>query len=160
MRKHSIPALAVLAALVAAQPVLADDDDDDAGAAPAAKAGAAEKPTRGTKLLPELILGSKDSNFDVSQKDFKLIPGQAYRWKITSAAGFEYKFKTDLFRDTWVNQIVIDDLEVHMNGAPAWLEFDKPGTISINFNTIRPGLYTWSVPDLEGRGMKGTITVK
>ncbi len=27
------------------------------------------------------------------------------------------------------------------------------------FSTIRPGIYTWSVPVLEGRGMKGTITV-
>ena len=59
-----------------------------------------------------------------------------------------------------MNQIVINDLEVHMNGAPAWLEFDADGTIQVQFTTVRPGIYTWSVPDLADKGMKGTITIK
>lgn len=127
----------------------ADDDDDDQPTL-----------TRSSQNLPELILGGKDSTYSVNQTDFVLQAGQGYRWKITSGAAFEYKFHTDLFRDTWVNQIVINDLEVHMNGAPAWLEFDLPGTILVQFNTVRPGTYTWSVPDLADKGMKGTITVK
>ena len=150
-----------LAASFAAGPALAQDDDDDDQPAASEPAGdAAEKPTRASKTVPELILGAKDDQFAVNQKDFKLIAGQGYRWKISAAGGLEYKFKTDLFRDVWMNQIVIDDLEVHMNGAPAWLEFDADGTILVQFSTVRPGIYTWSVPDLEGRGMKGTITVK
>jgi hypothetical protein len=59
-----------------------------------------------------------------------------------------------------MNQIVINDLEVHMNGAPAWLEFDDEGTMQVQFTTIRPGTYTWSVPDLADKGMRGTITIK
>ncbi len=139
-----------------------DDDDDDDAAAPAATEAAApaEKPTRASKDMPELILGSKDDQFTVNQKDFELISGQGYRWKITAAGGLEYKFHTDLFRNVWNNQIVISDLEVHMNGAPAWLEFDADGTIQVQFSTIRPGIYTWSVPDLADKGMKGTITIK
>ena len=128
----------------------AADDDDDAPAAV----------TRASKNVPELILGSKDNNFAVNQTDFELVSGQGYRWKITSAAGLEYKFVTDLFRNVWVNQIVIDDLEVHMNGAPAWLEFDAEGTINVQFTAVRPGEYTWSVPDLADKGMKGKITIK
>lgn len=139
----------------------ADDDDDKAAAEPKA-ATEAKTPavTRSSKNLPELILGSKDSDFTVNQKDFELVAGQGYRWKITSAAGLEYKFVTDLFRNVWMNQIVINNLEVHMNGAPAWLEFDSPGTMSVQFTTVRPGKYTWSVPDLAEKGMKGTITIK
>lgn len=141
-----------------------DDDDDDKAETPAAEtsvpAAGAEKPTRASKDLPELILGAKDNQFTVNQKDFTLIAGQGYRWKITAAGGLEYKFHTDLFRNVWNNQIVINDLEVHMNGAPAWLEFDADGTIQVQFSTIRPGVYTWSVPDLEDKGMKGTITIK
>lgn len=125
------------------------DDDDDA-----------PKVTRASQNVPELILGSKDDNFAVNQKDFELASGQGYRWKITSAAGLEYKFVTDLFRNVWMNQIVIDDLEVHMNGAPAWLEFDAEGTINVQFTAVRPGEYTWSVPDLVDKGMKGKITIK
>ena len=133
-----------------------DDDDDDAAAA----GGATEEVTRASKDVPEMILGSADDQFIVNQKDFELISGQGYRWKITSAAGLEYKVHTDLFRNVWMNQIVINDLEVHMNGAPAWLEFDAEGTMQVQFTTIRPGNYTWSVPDLADKGMKGTITIK
>lgn len=163
MRKYRPIAFAALIGFAAASGQVwaqdGDDDDDDAPAAVEATAPA-EKPTRASKDVPELILGSKDDQFTVNQKDFELIAGQGYRWKITAAGGLEYKFHTDLFRNVWNNQIVISDLEVHMNGAPAWLEFDADGTIQVQFSTIRPGVYTWSVPDLANKGMKGTITIK
>lgn len=155
MRNFRAIAFAALVGLAAAQgQVWAQDngdDDDDA---------AAEKVTRASKDVPELILGTKDDQFTANQKDFELIAGQGYRWKISAAGGLEYKFHTDLFRNVWMNQIVINDLEVHMNGAPAWLEYDADGTIQVQFTTVRPGIYTWSVPDLADRGMKGTITIK
>jgi hypothetical protein len=155
MRNFRAIAFAALVGLAAAQGQVwaqdNDDDDDDAGA---------EQVTRASKDLPELILGTKDDQFTANQKDFELIAGQGYRWKISAAGGLEYKFHTNLFRNVWMNQIVINDLEVHMNGAPAWLEYDADGTIQVQFTTIRPGIYTWSVPDLADRGMKGTITIK
>jgi hypothetical protein len=160
MRNFRAIAFAALVGLAAAQGQVwaqADDDDDD-DAAPAA--AATEQATRASKDVPELILGTKDDQFTANQKDFELIAGQGYRWKISAAGGLEYKFHTDLFRNVWMNQIVINDLEVHMNGAPAWLEYDADGTIQVQFTTVRPGIYTWSVPDLADRGMKGTITIK
>ena len=162
MRKFSAIAFAVLIGFAVSngQAWAQDDDDDDDAPAAGEPAAAAEKPTRASKDLPELILGSKEDQFTANQKDFELIAGQGYRWKITAAGGLEYKFHTDLFRNVWNNQIVINDLEVHMNGAPAWLEFDADGTIQVQFTTVRPGIYTWSVPDLADRGMKGTITIK
>ena len=162
MRKFSAIAFAVLIGFAGTQGQAwaQDDDDDDDAPAAAEPAAAAEKPTRASKDLPELILGSKEDQFTANQKDFELIAGQGYRWKITAAGGLEYKFHTDLFRNVWNNQIVINELEVHMNGAPAWLEFDADGTIQVQFTTVRPGIYTWSVPDLAERGMKGTITIK
>ena len=97
------------------------------------QARATEKVTRASKDVPELILGTKEDQFTANQKDFELIAGQGYRWKISAAGGLEYKFHTDLFRNVWMNQIVINDLEVHMNGAPAWLEYrcgrDDPGAV-------------------------------
>jgi hypothetical protein len=149
MRKFVATGLAALAGLALLLPgAVAQDADDE------------PKVTRASKDLPELILGSAQDSFTVNQKDFELISGQGYRWKITSAAGLEYKFATDLFRNVWMNQIVINDLEVHMNGAPAWLEFDAEGTMQVQFTTVRPGNYTWSVPDLADKGMKGTIIIK
>jgi hypothetical protein len=154
MRNFRAIAFAALVGLAAVQGQVwaqdnADDDDD-----------AAEQVTRASKDVPELILGAKDDQFTANQKDFELIAGQGYRWKISAAGGLEYKFHTDLFRNVWMNQIVINDLEVHMNGAPAWLEYDADGTIQVQFTTVRPGIYSWSVPDLADRGMKGTITIK
>ncbi len=163
MEKFHIRAFAALLGLmISFVPAVAQDaDDDDDDDVPAAAAPAkTEQVTRASKDVPELILGSAEDSFTVNQKDFELIAGQGYRWKITSAAGLEYKFSTDFFRNVWMNQIVINDLEVHMNGAPAWLEFDSEGTMQVQFTTVRPGTYTWSVPDLADKGMKGTITVK
>jgi hypothetical protein len=142
MRKYRAIAFAALIGFAATHAhswAQEDDDDDDAPAA-AEAAAPAEKPTRASKDVPELILGSKEDQFTVNQKDFELISGQGYRWKITAAGGLEYKFHTDLFRNVWNNQIVIEDLEVHMNGAPAWLEFDADGTIQVQFSTVRPGV--------------------
>ncbi|WP_077374294.1 hypothetical protein [Mesorhizobium prunaredense] len=167
MRKFRAVAFAALVGMALTQGQVSaqdgDDDDDNAAAGAAASTEAspqAEKATRASKDVPELILGSKQDQFSASQKDFQLIAGQGYRWKITAAGGLEYKFHTDLFRNVWNNQIVINDLEVHMDGAPAWLEFDADGTIQVQFSTVRPGIYTWSVPDLADKGMKGTITIK
>ena len=149
MKRQLALGLTVFACLLVTQSVTVAQDTADE-----------PKVTRASKDLPELILGSAQDSFTVNQKDFELVAGQGYRWKITSAAGLEYKFVTDLFRNVWMNQIVINDLEVHMNGAPAWLEFDAEGTMQVQFTTVRPGSYTWSVPDLADKGMKGTITIK
>jgi hypothetical protein len=150
MSRFRAAAFAAMVGLALSQShALAQDGDDDE-----------TKVTRASQDVPELVLGSAADSFTVNQKDFELIAGQGYRWKITSAAGLEYKFQTDLFRNVWMNQIVIEDLEVHMNGAPAWLEFDAEGTMQVQFTTVRPGIYTWSVPDLADKGMKGTITIK
>jgi len=157
MRKYLYALVAAsIAAMLHVQPVIADDDDDDDDDAPKAT----QQVSRASKDVPELILGAADDDFKVNQTDFELVAGQAYRWKITSQGNLEYKFFTDLFRNAWMNQIVIEDLEVHMNGAPAWLEFDAKGTIQVQFVAVRPGIHSWHVADLEGRGMKGTITVK
>ena len=163
----------------------ADDDDDDDDAAPAAGETAsplapAEKPGKGmpasalnakqlglpdvsksSQDIPEMILGSADKPFVTNHKHFVLRSGQGYRWKISSAGDLEYKFHAgDFFRNVWFNQIVIDDLEIHMAGPPAWLEYDAKGTIAIQFTTIRPGDYEWHIEGLDGaQDMQGTITV-
>ena len=120
------------------------------------------KPTRASQNVPELVLGNESGDdFAVSQTDFELIVGQGYRWQITSHGGKEYKFMApDFFRNVWMNQIVIADLEVHMAGAPAHLEFDDEGTMQVQFHTVRPGEYNWWIEGLEERGMKGKIVIK
>ncbi|KQT85357.1 hypothetical protein [Aurantimonas sp. Leaf443] len=162
----------------------ADDDDDDAAAveieseaspmAPAEMPGAGmpasalngdqlglPKLSRSSQDIPPLVLGTDENDFAVNRRHFVLRAGQAYRWRISSQGGVEYKLHAPQFyRDVWFNQLVISDLEVHMAGPPAWLEYDAKGTIQVQFNTIRPGNYKWYVEGLEGgQAMEGTITV-
>lgn len=117
--------------------------------------------SKSSQDIPDLVLGSADKDFSVNRKHFVLRAGQAYRWKISSAGGLEYKLHApEFFRNVWFNQIVISDLELHMAGPPAWLEYDAKGTIQVQFNTVRPGNFTWYIEGLEGaQDMKGTITV-
>src|SRR5215813_7054920 len=90
----TIVALALFAGMaLAASSVEAQDDDNK------------PKVTRSSKNLPELIIGAPGDDYTVNQKDFELVAGQAYRWKITRQGGLEYKFATDLFRNVWVDQI-------------------------------------------------------
>src|SRR5512145_1843318 len=78
--------------------------------------------TRASQKMPELVLGEPGNAFVVNKKNFELMAGQGYRWPVTAKGEFEYKFMApDFFRNVWMNQIVIEDLEVHMAGAPAHL---------------------------------------
>ena len=66
----------------------------------------------------------------------------------------------DLFQNSWVNQLTIDDLEVKMNGAFSSIEFDDEGTISVSFVPIRPGNYSFYSPGFEKAGLTGTFVVR
>jgi hypothetical protein len=117
---------------------------------------------KGRTDLPELILGDDEGNdYTVSQKDIEMESGKSYRLSITAKGNKEYKFfAPEFFRHIWINQIVINHLEIHMQGAPQHLEFDDQGTINLEFVTIRPGDYPWYIQGLEGRGMTGKLIVK
>ncbi len=155
-RPIAAAAMLVFAGLPAAAQTVTDTQGQAAQPAPAQS----QTPSRASKKLPELVLGKDGDAFAVNQKDFELIAGQGYRWPISSNGNLEYKFRTTLFRNVWMNQIVINDLEVHMDGGPAWLEFDAKGTMMVQFSTVRPGEYEWWVEGLEDKGMKGKIIIK
>lgn len=142
--------IATCAVFLALAPALAVADDDD------------DKPAASNKAeqLPDLVLGTPTEDFVVSQKDYKLRTGQAYRLKVTAAGFKEYMFRApELFRDSWIRQIVVDDLEIHTSTFYG-IEFDRQGTIEIQFTPQRAGLYQWFVPGFEKRGMTGTFQVK
>ncbi|GJD50314.1 hypothetical protein OPKNFCMD_3053 [Methylobacterium crusticola] len=127
---------------------------------PAAPAGAGDL-TRGRTDLPELVLGAEDNDYAVPVRDIEMEAGKAYRLRITAKGQKEYKlFAGEFFRGVWMNQIVINHLEVHMAGPPHHLEFDDQGTIAVEFVTVRAGEFPWSVQGLEGRGMTGRFIVK
>lgn len=117
---------------------------------------------KGRQTLDEIRLGDGQQNdFAVTNTEIELETGKGYRLPITSMGGKEYKFvATSFFRHVWVDQIVINDLEIHMQGAPAFFEFDSEGTIEVHFTPIKTGTYEWYIEGLADKGMKGKFIVK
>jgi hypothetical protein len=117
---------------------------------------------KGRQTLADLVLGGDDGDdYKVSQKDYEFEAGKAYQLDIVSKGGKEYKFfSPEFFRNIWINQIVINHLEIHGPGSPHHLEWDDEGAIRLEFVVIRPGAFKWWIDGLESKGMTGTFTAK
>jgi hypothetical protein len=107
----------------------------------------------------ELKIDTTDLKF--SQNEFDLETGKYYRMAITADDGADNTalMMPELWRNSWIDQIVINDLEVKTQ-APYSLEFDAGGTINVSFVPIRPGEYDFWVAGYEKRGLKGKFVVK
>jgi uncharacterized cupredoxin-like copper-binding protein len=106
--------------------------------------------------LPELVL---KGDLSMSQAEYQLETGQYYRISITSDGEEEFAWMSpELFRNAWVDQVVVNDLEVKSFGIYS-LEFDDAGTFVLTFVPIRPGRYDFWVDGYEERGMKGAFMV-
>jgi len=125
-------------------------------------AGDAADIARGRKKIGEIVLGDKSGNdFAIEGKEIKMEGGKSYRLLITSNGGKEYKFMApEFFRNVWVNQIVINNIEIHPYGAPYALEFDVAGTVEFDFVPIRTGTYDWVISGFEAQGMTGKLIVE
>ena len=68
-----------------------------------------------------------------------------------SGAGF--------FRNVWVDEVVINDLEVRPLGVDSF-EFDAAGTIRLTFVAIRPGRYELRIPNTTGDTQKVDVIIR
>ncbi|MAM61769.1 MAG: hypothetical protein CMH11_09800 [Maritimibacter sp.] len=124
------------------------------GTAAIAEGNLASNATR----LEDMVIDS--AALTLSVNEFELETGKYYRWRIVHDGGEEFQFRApDLFRNSWINQVVINDLEVKPLGLHS-VEFDDEGVIDIWFVPIRPGNYDFYVPGYENRGIAGTFVVR
>jgi len=106
----------------------------------------------------ELNINTVDLNF--SQPSFEIETGKYYIIHISSDGEEEIQVVApELWRNSWINQVVVNDLEIAPYGLYG-IEFDDEGTFSIGFVPIRPGEYDIYVPGYEERGLKGKFVVK
>lgn len=106
----------------------------------------------------ELKIDSKNLKF--SQSEFQLETGKYYILTIEHDGGDEMSLAApELFRNSWINQVAVDDLKVVPYGLYS-VEFDDAATISLGFVPIRPGEFKFYVPGYENRGLSGKFTVK
>ena len=119
-----------------------------------AEGNLASRPER----LETLLLGA-DLSFSV--KEYLLETGEYYRWRIESQGGEEFMLRApDLFRNAWIEQVVINDVELHPGGGFYGIEFDDEGIADVWFVPIRPGNFDYFISGFESRGMSGTFIVR
>jgi hypothetical protein len=113
--------------------------------------------TRALKLEPPLKLSS---GVPLAEKPYELESGKHYRLTITSDGTAELALSgADFFRNVWVNEVVINDIEIRPLGIDS-IEFDAKGEVEITFVTIRPGTFTLRVPGTTSSSQQATFNVK
>ena len=111
-----------------------------------------------TELEP-LMMSGRELSFSI--KEYTLETGKYYKWHIESDGLEEFRVNApELWRASWINQIVINDIEVKPLGSIYGVEFDDEGGADIFFIPLLPGNYEFSAPGFEDNGMVGTFIVR
>ena len=107
--------------------------------------------------LPDLTLGSGKP---VAEGPIDLKSGAYYKMKIISDGSAELALSGgDFFRAIWVNEIVINNIEVRPMGVHS-LEFDAAGEAEISFIAVTPGSYALSIPGSSGDSQKAVFNIR
>jgi len=132
---------------------MADDDDDDGGR----QLGAAGLLTGGAQDLPPLTLSVVEPLTDGTP--YELVSGEYYSLDIVCDGSGELALSgSGFFRNIWVNEVVINDIEVRPMGIES-LEFDDEGTATIRFIAIKPGTYSLSIPGSSGESQRAEFII-
>ena len=143
-----------------------DDDEEEAGGEAAAVHDAKGKFDYGfsgimardnrTDLAPLTLASGKP----VADGEYTLKSGGFYRIAINADGSQELALSGgDFFRAIWINEVVINDIEIRPMGVHS-LEFDDAGTATISFIAIVPGRYTLSIPGSQGETQQAVFTIQ
>jgi hypothetical protein len=95
-----------------------------------------------------------------TEGEYALLSGGYYRIDIVSDGTQEIAVEApDLFRAVWINEIVINDLEVRPLGLDS-IEFDDAGTASLSFVAITPGQYAIRIRGTTGETQRAAVTIR
>jgi hypothetical protein len=112
--------------------------------------------TKATELEPITLASGKP----LAAAPYELEAGKYYRIDINADGSAELAIGgPEFFRNAWVNEIVINDIEVRPLGVDS-IEFDDEGTATISFIMIRPGMFTLRIPGTTGGTQAATFNVK
>ena len=65
----------------------------------------------------------------------------------------------EFFRAIWINEVVIDDLEIRPMALDSF-EFDDEGVIRFTFIAIKPGRYELKIPGSTGETQRVAISIQ
>lgn len=107
--------------------------------------------------LPELTLSSGKP---ISEAPWNLESGVYYEVEIVSDGTAELALVgPEFFRAIWIDEIVINDLEIRPLGLDS-IEVDDEGEIEIGFIAIKPGRYELKIPGSSGETQRVEITIQ
>lgn len=108
--------------------------------------------------IPELTLAAGEPLTAVSE--INLQSGGYYELIITADGSAELGLSgAGFFRAIWVDEVVINGLEVRPLGLDS-VEFDDAGVMEIGFVAIKPGSYSLSVPGSTGDTQRVAINIR
>ena len=91
---------------------------------------------------------------------YELESGKYYSLDIVADGSAELAIAgPDFFRNVWVDEVVINDIEIRPLGVDS-LEFDDEGTATISFVTIRPGRFELRIPGTSADSQRALFIVK
>ncbi len=107
--------------------------------------------------LPELTLSVGKP---IAEAPLALKSGTVYEIEIVADGSGELALEgSGFFRAIWINEIVINGLEIRPFGIES-VEFDKAGTMEIEFVAIKPGRYFLRQPGSTGESQRVEITIE
>ncbi len=96
----------------------------------------------------------------LADKPYKLEAGKYYKLVLKSDGSREVPIVgAAFFRNIWVNQVSINDIEVRPLGIDSF-EFDDEGEIELTFIPIKPGTYTLGLPSAKSDRERATFIVE
>ena len=107
--------------------------------------------------LPQLTLSVGKP---IAEAPLMLKSGTAYEIEIVADGTGELALEgAGFFRAIWINEIVINGLEIRPLGIDS-LEFDDAGTMEIEFVAIKPGRYFLRQPGSTGDSQRVEIVIE
>lgn len=109
-----------------------------------------------TDLAPITLASGKP----MTSAPYELESGKYYRVAIQSDGSAELAVSgPEFFRNMWVNEVVINDIEIRPLGVDS-IEFDDEGEATISFVPIRPGSFVLRVPGTSSDSQQAVFNVK
>jgi hypothetical protein len=113
--------------------------------------------TGGAQKLEPITLSSGKP---LAAAPYELQSGKYYSIEIRADGSAELAIGgQQFFRNVWVDEVVINDIEVRPLGVDS-IEFDDEGTARISFVTIRPGTFELRIPGTTGETQRAVFNVK
>lgn len=109
-----------------------------------------------TELAPITL----SSGQPLADAPYELEAGTYYRIDLVADGSAEIAVEGPrFFRNVWVNEVVINDIEVRPLGVES-LEFDDEGTATISFVPIVPGRFELRIPGTTGETQRAVFNVR